>query len=83
MEQRLATSRQLGTLIASRRKALRLSQASLAERLGISQARVSELESRPETITVDRLLVILKALGMELSITDSVTPSNQRPASDW
>ncbi len=85
MAQRLSTARQAGVLLSSRRKALGLSQAELAAKLGVSQARVSELENRPETLTLDRLLAMLKVLNLEITITDSIAikqPAN-KPTSEW
>ncbi|HTU66417.1 MAG TPA: helix-turn-helix domain-containing protein [Steroidobacteraceae bacterium] len=59
---------QLGATLAARRKALKLSQTQVAERLGLSQNRLSELESRPETLTVEQLLALANALGLELAL---------------
>lgn len=62
---------QVGTALQSRRKALKLSQAQVAERLGLSQNRLSELESAPQTLTVDQLLALINVLGLELRIGES------------
>jgi len=62
---------QLGALLTARRKALKLSQTRVAERLGLSQNRVSELESRPETLTVAQLLLLVNALGLSLHVDTS------------
>jgi HTH-type transcriptional regulator/antitoxin HipB len=59
---------QVGATLVARRKTLKLSQSDVAAKLGLSQNRVSELESSPETITVQQLLVLLKTLGLVLSI---------------
>lgn len=59
---------QIGATLVARRKALKLSQSDVAAKLGLSQNRLSELESSPETITVQQLLVLLKTLGLALSI---------------
>ncbi|GAA4324201.1 hypothetical protein GCM10023144_05600 [Pigmentiphaga soli] len=57
---------QLSHLLRSTRAARKLSQAALAERLGISQNRVSELESDPAQLTAERLLDWLAILKLEL-----------------
>ena len=55
---RLYSPEQAAELLVGRRKALGLSQAEVAARLGISQNRLSELETRPERLTFDRLLAL-------------------------
>lgn len=70
MTQILSTSAQLGQVLASRRRALKLSQQAVANKLGISQNRLSELEENPDRLTLDRLLALANVLGLELSIHD-------------
>lgn len=64
--QTLTVSTQLQQAIIARRKKLKLSQANVASRLGISQNRYSELESTIELITLDRLLILMSVLELEL-----------------
>jgi len=59
---------QIGATLASRRKHLKLSQTRVAGKLGLSQNRLSELESRPATLTVEQLLALLNVLGLEMRI---------------
>ena len=63
-------SSHVGAILQSRRKALKLSQAQLAAKLGLSQNRLSELETRPHTLTVEQLLALLNLLGLELVIRE-------------
>jgi len=70
MKQILTHSAQLGQILATRRRASKLSQRALAARLAISQNRLSELETNPGTLTVDRLLELANLLGLELFIQD-------------
>ena len=65
---RLYSPQQAAELLVGRRKALGLSQAEVAARLGISQNRLSELETRPERLTCDRLLALAGVLGLELAL---------------
>ena len=65
---RLYSQQQAAELLVGRRKALGLSQAEVAARLGISQNRLSELETRPERLTFDRLLALAGVLGLELAL---------------
>ncbi|CAM5304481.1 helix-turn-helix domain-containing protein [Alcaligenes faecalis] len=64
----LSTSDQLGYQLVARRKALGLTQQEVASRLGISQNRLSELESQPSQLTVERLLALTGILGLELAV---------------
>jgi len=66
----LSTSAQVGQVLASRRRALKLSQQAVAAKLGISQNRLSELEENPDRLTLDRLLAMANVLGLELTIHD-------------
>ena len=73
--------RQIGATLQSRRKALELSQTQVAEKLGLSQNRLSELESRPETLTVEQLLVLANLLGLELTLAERA--GGARPKVEW
>ncbi len=77
---RLYSAQQAAQLLVGRRKALGLSQAEVAARLGISQNRLSELELRPERLTLERLLALAGVLGLELAIGDKAPP---RGDSEW
>jgi HTH-type transcriptional regulator/antitoxin HipB len=75
------TAEQIGANLVARRKALRLSQATLAARIGLSQNRLSELENSPGTLTLDQLLALLKALGLSMNV--DLAPSNPRSRVEW
>jgi HTH-type transcriptional regulator/antitoxin HipB len=66
--QSIQTTNQVGAILASRRKSLSLTQQQTASKLGLSQNRLSVLESRPETLTVEQLLALLNVLGLEMQI---------------
>lgn len=68
MKQILALSKQLGPILQSARKAAGLSQTELAQRLGISQSRMSAMELDPGSINVDQLLALLAALNHEVLV---------------
>lgn len=78
---RLYSSDQVGQILAGRRKALGLTQADVASRLGISQNRWSELENNPHQITLDRLLALSGILGVEWLIQDR--DSIPKTSSEW
>ena len=68
MKQILSLSRQLGPLLQSARKSAGMSQTVLAQRLGISQSRISAMELDPGSISVEQLLKILAALNHEVLV---------------
>ena len=74
----ISHAKQIGATLAARRKELDLSQTEVAARLGLSQNRLSELESRPETLTAEQLLALLNALGLEMYIADRKPPSSSK-----
>ena len=66
--QTLYVPQQLQLALIARRKRLKLSQAVVASKLGLSQNRYSEIESNPASLTVDRLLSLAAILGLEVQI---------------
>lgn len=66
--QPLVMASQLGVVLQGARKNLKLTQAQLGERLGLSQRRVSELERAPGTLSVDQLMVLCAQLGLQLTV---------------
>jgi HTH-type transcriptional regulator/antitoxin HipB len=80
-EQIIRVPVQLAQLLISLRRQQGLSQAALAQKAGgISQARLSALELNAGRFTLERLLLILAALDLELV----VRPRRRRPApAEW
>ena len=70
MRQLITTSSQIGEILRGRRKARGLPQQGLAAKLSISQSRLSTLEGNPAGLTLDRLLLLAKLLGLELVLQD-------------
>lgn len=62
------TPHQLGPLMRAFRKQAGLSQAALAEQLGVSRQAISALEREPEAATFERLMKVWAALGLEVSL---------------
>lgn len=85
MKQSIRTNQQLGQLLVGRRKALGLSQQALGAKVGISQKRQSGLELQPGRVTVDRLLGLLAALGLELVVQDRepASPGDSTRETEW
>lgn len=68
-EQIIRMPAQLAQLLIGLRRQQGLSQAALAQMAGgISQARLSALELNPGRFTLERLLLILAALDLELVV---------------
>ncbi len=78
MRQLVTSSGQVGEILRGRRKARRLSQQGLASKLGVSQSRLSSLEGDAAGLTLDRLILMAKLLGLELVLQDkSDAPSTK------
>ena len=54
---------QLALFLRNLRLSRRMTQRELADRLGLSQPRVAEIEKRPGRITVDQLFAVMSVLG--------------------
>ncbi|KUI97519.1 helix-turn-helix domain-containing protein [Vibrio sp. MEBiC08052] len=54
----------LGVVVANKRKELGIEQSALAEKMGLSQASYSRLESGKSTFSVDQMFECAKALGI-------------------
>jgi len=79
MKQRVTNISQIARILMARRKALKLSQHALAEKLGIAQATLSQIEGGIIPLSVQRLLEIANVLNLEL-----VMQNKQRsPETDW
>lgn len=79
-EQRLTTEAQLAALLRERRKAKGFSQQQVAGKLGVTQARLSELESGRAHITLERLIALVQVLDLEVILRDRTT---QAAAAEW
>ena len=68
-EQVIQAPSQLGVLLRGARRKRGMSQQELALKAGgTSQARLSQLELQPGRLTVERLLLIMAALDLELVV---------------
>ena len=82
MKQIVIHSTQIGQILATRRRASKLSQRALASKLSLSQNRLSEIEANPGNLSVERLLEFANLLGLELVIQDR--PAAQRSSrTEW
>jgi HTH-type transcriptional regulator/antitoxin HipB len=74
----ITTTGQVGEILRVRRKARKLPQQELANILQVSQSRLSTLECNPNGMTLDRLLVLLNLLDLELVLRDKETGASSK-----
>lgn len=82
MDHLLQLPDQLALHLKSLRKAAGVSQAQLAQRLGVSQSRVAAIERDPAAISVRQLMEILQLLDADLLMrprVDAVASSASAP----
>jgi HTH-type transcriptional regulator / antitoxin HipB len=61
-------SRDMGRIVANRRKALGVTQQDLAALAGVSTRFLSSLERGKATVRLNTMLAVLDALGLQLEI---------------
>ena len=81
MRQLITAPSQVGEILRGRRKARQLPQQEVAEKLGISQSRLSTLESDPSGLTLDRLITLANLLGLELVLQEKEEAPG--PKAEW
>ncbi|CAN5622143.1 hypothetical protein BH09PSE5_BH09PSE5_10560 [soil metagenome] len=76
-------SGQLQQLLKSLRKSRNLTQAELAQRLGVVQSRIADIERDPGAVSVEQLLQVLAILGAQMVVRDTSADSKAaRPSID-
>ncbi|MYN01555.1 helix-turn-helix domain-containing protein [Pseudoduganella sp. DS3] len=71
MDFTIQTLDHLKPLIQGFRKKANLTQAAMAEKLGISQQSYAQIESNLASTSVDRLFTILRLMNVKLQVSDS------------
>ena len=66
----IQNNRQIASLMKRRRKALGITQTDLANRIGLAQSGVTEMEKQRRAYIPQRTLKMLRELGLELHITE-------------
>ena len=74
----LQTIDQLKPLIQGFRKQAGLTQAAMAEKLGITQQSYAQIESNLGSTSVERLYTILRLLDVELNFSPPDSPAAER-----
>lgn len=67
----IKTIEQLRPFLLAFRKEAGLTQAALAERLGITQQSYAALEAHPEVASFERVFKVLRLLGVEIVLADA------------
>lgn len=80
--QSVVTALQLGQLLKAARKQRKLTQAQVAGRLGLSQNRVSHLESHPDELSLKQLLGWCAVVGLDLQLAERER-SSPTAAPEW
>ena len=73
----------LAVHLKDERKQQRLSQANVAESVGLRQGTVSSFELSPEKSQIDTLFRLLSALGLELSIKSKENAQENNTEHSW
>ena len=73
---------QMGIHMKSRRRALGLTQAMLASQIGLSQKRLSVLESHPDRLSLKQLLSLAAVLKLEVVLREKSPPTSRAPG-EW
>jgi HTH-type transcriptional regulator / antitoxin HipB len=81
MQQLITTPGQVGEVLRARRTSRRIPQRELAAKLGISQGRLSTLETAPAALTLDRLILLANLLDLEVVLRDKTEVPNA--PSEW
>ncbi|MGF6811093.1 HTH-type transcriptional regulator/antitoxin HipB [Paraburkholderia sp. Clong3] len=80
----IATSDQLAQLLAASRRQAGLTQTEAAARVGVSQSRISALETDASGLTLTQLLALCGAYGLQLQLRDKNQPSSEPAANvEW
>ncbi|HEX3381994.1 MAG TPA: helix-turn-helix transcriptional regulator [Paraburkholderia sp.] len=80
----IATSDQLAQLLAASRHQAGLTQAEAAARVGVSQSRISALETDASALTVTQLLALCGVYGLQLQLREKNQPGAEpAPIVEW
>jgi HTH-type transcriptional regulator/antitoxin HipB len=84
MHHLIATPDQMAQLLAASRRQAGLTQAEAAARLGISQSRISALETDASALTLAQLLALCGIYGLQLQMRDKNQPVPEpAPTVEW
>lgn len=67
----VTTPGQLRAVLAAMRRARKLTQAQLGERLGVSQKRIARIEGQPAVTSFDQIARMVSAMGGRLVVEEA------------
>lgn len=73
----IRTTRELAHLVRDRRARLALTQAALADLVGVSRKWIVDLEAGKRTGDISLILRTIKALGLDLEVRDRVKQTDK------
>lgn len=76
----ISTKRELGLVLRDLRRRRGLTQAALADVLGVSRRWVNQVEQAKTNADISTVLRALKELGVEISVVPRATPTRDRLA---
>lgn len=76
----IQTPEQLKAMLSGLRKSRGLTQAALAEKLGVSQQAIAKLESNPAGASVERLFAVLRIMDTRLALLDDLADTTVAPS---
>ncbi|MFM0649738.1 helix-turn-helix transcriptional regulator [Paraburkholderia bryophila] len=80
----IAKPDQMAHLLAASRRQAGLTQAEAAARVGISQSRLSALETDAAALTLEQLLALCGVYGLQLQLSDKTPPAFEpAPLIEW
>ena len=81
----IPSPRELALCVVAQRKKLKLSQAEVADRVGLKQKTVSAFENKPENAKLSTAFYILSAVNLDMSLTtkDKITSSKTAWKEEW
>ncbi|MBB2916818.1 helix-turn-helix transcriptional regulator [Cupriavidus alkaliphilus] len=80
MHYAIKTVHQLRPILQGFRKSRGMTQAAMAAHLGVTQQTYAELEANPAAVSVERLLRVLRVLGVELVLSQTEAGAAAQPA---
>jgi HTH-type transcriptional regulator/antitoxin HipB len=63
----IRSAKELALLVMSRRRELGLSQAEVADKVGLKQKSISAFENKPESTKIETLFRILSAVKLDIN----------------
>lgn len=80
MDYAIKTLSQLRPILLGFRKSAGLTQAAVAELLGITQQSYAQLEANPASASVERLFKVMRLLNVELRMSQASSAPGSEPA---